>query len=43
MLRNIFYPIRKEGQSHIQILTVIDGNLTVNDFLDSHLTGTTLL
>ena len=32
----------KDRQSHSQILTVIDGNLTVNDFLDSSLTGTTL-
>jgi hypothetical protein len=24
--------IRKDRQSHSQILTVIDGNLTVNDF-----------
>ena len=39
MLCNIFYPIRKVRQSHIQILTVIDGMLTVIDFLDSCLTG----
>ena len=34
-LGNTLYPIRKDRQSHSQILTI-------NDFLDSSLTGTTL-
>ena len=39
----LFYPIRKDSQSHHQILMIDDQNLTVLDFLDSHLTHTTLL
>jgi hypothetical protein len=39
----LFYPIRKDSQSHRQILTIDDQNLTVLDFLDSHLTRTTLV
>jgi len=39
----LFYPIRKDRQSHDQILTIDDQILTVLDFLDSHLTRTTLL
>jgi hypothetical protein len=42
MLCDTFYPIRKGRQIHIQILTIIDGNSTVDDFLDSSFTGTTL-
>ena len=42
MLCNICYPIRKDRQSHRQILIIDDQNLTVLDFLDSCLTGTTL-
>jgi len=43
MLCNILYPIRKDRQSHRQILIIDDQNLTVLDFLDSCLTGTTLV
>ena len=40
---NVILPYKEGRQSHRQILTTNDQNLTVLDFLDSHLTRTTLL